>query len=600
MKRILALLMYFLFLSPSFAIPMHGYSVWGKLKYPKNYSHFDYANPQAPKGGSLTTDASGSFDSFNGFIIQGNPVAGIGNIYNSLMASSADEVASAYCLICETIDISDNKKTIKFKLRKEAKFADGSPITASDVVFSFESLIEKGNPAYKSYYGDVESVKETAPDEVIFQVKNPDNRELPLILGEFVIVSKKFFEKVDFAKPFLDIPVGSGAYKIKNFSAGKFIIYELNPDYWGKNLPINKGKNNINELKYEYYRDRTIALEAFKSGQLDWRNENSARHWATGYDIPAVKNGQIQRKNFTNGRVAPLQAVYFNLRRPLFQNLELRRALTYLWDFEWVQKSIMYGAYTRTQSIADNSVLAARDKISKEEVNLLTPFKSQLPSAVFNEIYQAPKTDGSGNNRENLKIARDILSADGWKYNEKTKLLSKNGQDLKFEILLHNDDLAPHIQPFVQAIEKIGGKVNLKVQETTIWIKSVENHDYDMVIVARGNSESPGNELKNYWQSQDINVAGNENFAGIQSPAIDFVVGEIIKSKTYEELTWKFRALDRIIMNNYYFIPMYHPQSDRMAWWDKYGIPEIIPKNGLSLDYIWYDSQKADKLKKSP
>ncbi len=579
------------------AAPQHGYAVWGQLKFPANMPHYPFVNPNAPKAGNMNLDASGSFDSFNNFIIQGTPATGLGLIYDSLLSHSPDEVAAGYCLLCQNINVSDDRKTITFTLRPNIKFSDGSPLTADDVVFTFEQLITKGNPFYKSYYGDVVGYKAIGADKVEFTSKNPENRELPLILGEFAIVQKKFFEKTDFAKPFLDIPIGSGPYKIKEFIAGKYIIYELNPEYWGQGLPINRGRNNIATLKYDYFRDRNIALEAFKSGQLDYREENSARHWATAYNIPAVKNGQIVKNDVNNGRVAALQAIYFNTRKPLWQNRNLRMAMQYLWDYEWVQKNIMYGAYQRTQSLAENSTLAARQKISKEELAILQPHQKDLPAEVFNEIYQAPKTDGSGNNRENLKRAREILERDGWVIDPKTKLLSKNGQALQFEILLNNDDLAPHIQPFVQSLERIGGRASLKVQETTTWIKSVEKHDYDVVILARGNSESPGNELREYWGSKGIINEGNENFAGINSPIVDELIEKIIKSKNYDELTTRFRALDRVIMFGYYFIPMYYAGKDRIAYWDKYDAPPQPPKDGFSIQYMWYNPDKATKLK---
>ncbi|MGI9461273.1 MAG: extracellular solute-binding protein [Alphaproteobacteria bacterium] len=565
----------------------HGFSLWGKLAYGKNFSYFHYLNPNAPKGGKLVLSELGGFDSFNPFLIQGIVPGSIGLIYDTLMTASDDEVFSVYGLIADGIYVSPDKRTIAFHINPKARFQDGKPITADDVVWTFQTLLATNNPSFKSYYRDVKKVHSEGRAVVVFTNKNPANRELPSILAQLAILPKHFWQGKDFNQPSLHIPLGSGAYRIKEFSPSKFVVYELIENYWAKNLNSQRGKNNFSTLKYQFYRDSTVQFEAFKAEQFDLRIESIARAWATGYDVPAIKNKQMLKREFRHKRIAPLQVIQFNLRRPLFADTDgrvLRRALQYLWDFQWANENLMYNAYTRTASIFDNSILRARGLPSKAELKLLEPFRDELPKEVFGPAYIPPKNNGD-NNRANMITAVKLLEANGFYYKGQV-LYSPKNIPVEFTILLDSSLFIPLLSPFVQAVRRVGGKVNLRVVDSSVLTRQLLNFNYDVILVARGNSESPGNEQLALWGSQSANQMGSANLGGVRSEVLDALINKLIKVVTYDDLTTIARAMDRVIMWQYYFIPMYYLNYDRVAYWNKITCPKASDR-GFTLLTCW-------------
>ncbi|MCX8515757.1 MAG: extracellular solute-binding protein, partial [Alphaproteobacteria bacterium] len=428
----------------------------------------------------------------------------------------------------------------------------------------------------------------------------PSNRNLPQVLAGTPILPKHFWEDSnhprDFNKPSLEVPLGSAAYRVKEFYPSKFIIYERVDNYWGKNLNVSKGKFNYKTIKFQFYRDDTIQMEAFKTGQIDVRFENIARQWANSYDFSAVKNGDVIKNDFRQKRIAPAQVIQFNLRRPLFGGPEgrvLRQALQYLWNFEWINRNLMYNAYVRTQSLFDNSVLQAQGPPSPAELRLLLPFKDKLPADVFGQPYQAPVDSGN-----NILTAVNLLKANGWYYNNNHQLISPRGQKIEFTLMISSPVFISILQPFVQNVKRIGGKVVLRVMDPAVYERTMMNFDYDATVVVYASSLSPGVEQRLYWGSESANQRGSNNISGVQSPTIDSLLEKLIKADNYNDLTTIARALDRVVMWNYYFIPMHHSNVDRIAWWNKFSCPNYLADSGPDIFYCWIDKKKESALKK--
>ncbi len=572
----------------------HGFSIWKELSYNKNFSHFYYANANAPKGGTLTLSELGTFDSFNPFLIQGIAPASVGLIYNSLMMASDDDDIAQYGLIADGIYVNPGKKIIAFHINPRATFQDNKPITAEDVAWTFQTLLDSGNPAFRSYYRDVAGVRTAGKSVVVFDINNPDNHDLPAVLGGIPVLPKHFWQGKDFNKPSMEVPLGSGPYRVKDFAAGKFITYELVPNYWGRNLNTQRGKNNFATIKYKFYRDNLIEFEAFKAGQVDLRVEPSARMWATGYnDIPAIKNGKMIKREFYHKRIAPTQAIQFNLRRPLFAGEDgrtLRRALQLLWDFEWANDNLMYHAYVRTSSMFDNSPLRARGMPSAAEVALLKPFRQELPKEVFGPAYLPPQSNKDGN-RANMLAAVKLLEDNGYYYKGQ-KLYSPKKIPVEFTIFLQDAIFIPVLTPFAQSVKRVGGKVNLRILDSSVLTRRLLNFDYDVIISRYNNSISPGSEQRLIWGSQAAKQMGSGNIAGAQSPALDFLIERLNKAQTYSELVTIAHAMDRVIMWQYYFIPMYYLNYDRIVYWNKIICPNKISDQGFNLTTCWSTSAK--------
>ncbi|NVK39699.1 MAG: ABC transporter substrate-binding protein [Oceanospirillaceae bacterium] len=574
--------------------PSHGIAMHGDLKYPADFTHFDYTNPDAPKGGTMKRWSLGTFDSFNPFIIKGTPEDNIGMIYDSLMTKSDDEPFSEYGLLAETVTVPADRRWVTFKLRPEARFSDGVPVTAADVVFTFDILRTQGSPFYAAYYADIEQIEAIDDRTVKFSFRDSDNRELPLIVGQVGILPKHYWEGRDFQSPSLDIPVGSGPYRLASFEAGRSATYELRDDYWGKDLAVNRGRDNIATIRFDYYRDSTVALEAFKAGEYDFRLETSSKEWATGYTGPAFDDGRIKKQEIHNGNPTGMQAFIFNTRREKFSDPKVREALAYAFDFEWTNRNIFYGAYTRTHSYFSNSEMAADQLPDEDELKLLEPLRDQVPPEVFTQVYRAPTTDGSGNVRSQLRQGMRLLQQAGWTFRDNKLVNEKTGELFRFEILLVQKEFERVVAPFIRNLERMGIGVDIRIVDVSQYINRLRSFDFDMVVGSFGQSSSPGNEQRDYWGSVLADQPGTRNLAGIRNPAVDALIEKLIAAPDRHSLVVAARALDRVLQWNHYVIPQYHIATWRIAYWNKFGMPENRAPYALGLD-TWWSLDAANK-----
>jgi microcin C transport system substrate-binding protein len=578
--------------------PAHGIAMHGDLKYGPGFTHFDYVNPDAPKGGELRLAGVGTFDSFNPFIIKGNPDDGAGRIYDTLLVGSADEPFSEYGLLAESVETPPDRSWVQFALRPEARWHDGKPITVDDVIWTFETLRSKGQPFFRAYYSNVVGVEKTGERTVKFTFKPGENRELPLIIGQLPVLPKHSWEGRDFEASTLDPPLGSGPYRIGKFEAGRWSTYERVPDYWGKDLPVNRGRNNFDTIRYDYYRDMTVALEAVKAGAYDLHPEASSKEWATAYDVPPVRDGLLIKGEFKNGVPSGMQGYAFNLRRPLFQDRRVRQALGYAFDFEWSNRTLFYGQYTRARSYFDNSELAANGVPQGAELQVLEPFRGKIPDEVFTTEYQPPTTDGSGNLRDNLRKASELLRAAGWTIDPGTKkLVNAQGQPFEFEILLIDPVYERVTLPFVKNLERLGVTAKVRTVDTSQYKKRMDDFDFDMVIDRWLQSLSPGNEQRSYWGSASADQPGSRNSLGLKDPTVDALVDEIVAAPDRASLVARVHALDRVLQWGFYVVPNWYIAYDRIAYWDKFGQPAVTPLQGVQIDTWWIDPAKAAALR---
>jgi len=596
------LLLAVLLLAPAVApaddtIKAHGIAMHGDLKYGPDFTHFDYANPDAPKGGELRLGGVGGFDSFNPFIIKGNPDDGAGRIYETLLVASADEPFSEYGLLAETVETPADRSWVAFTLRPQARWHDGQPISADDVIWTFETLRTKGRPFYRAYYANVAKVEKIGERTVKFTFKPGENRELPLIVGQLPVLPKHYWEGRDFEASTLEPPLGSAAYKIGKFEPGRWSIYERVPDYWGKDLAVNRGRDNFDTIRHDYYRDMTVELEALKAGAYDVHPEASSKEWATAYDVPAVRNGQLIKGEFKNGNPTGMQGYAFNTRRPLFQDRRVRQALGYALDFEWSNRTLFYGQYTRNRSYFDNSELAANGVPQGAELAALEPFRGKVPDEVFTTEYQPPMTDGSGNMRDNLRKAVELLKAAGWNIDPSSKkLVNAQGQPFEFEILLLDPVYERITLPFVKNLERLGVTARVRTVDTSQFKKRMDDYDFDVVIDRWLETLSPGNEQRTYWGSASADQPGSRNSIGIKDPVIDALVEQVVAAPDRASLVARVHALDRVLQWNFYVIPNWYIAYDRIAYWDKFGRPDVIPVQGVQIDTWWIDPAKAAAL----
>jgi microcin C transport system substrate-binding protein len=567
--------------------PSHGLSLYGELKYPPGFKHFDYVNPAAPKGGTVKYDAIGTFDTLNPFTLKGQAAAGASAIYDTLLASAPDEPVAAYGLIAESVEVAPDRKSVLYILRKEARFQDGSPITPGDVVWTFDTLKTKGHPRYRLYYADVLRAETEGERGVRFTFRSDDNRELPQIVGEMPVLPKKYWETRDFEKTTLDPPLGSGPYKIESVDPGRAVTLRRVPDYWGKDLPVNVGRHNFDAIRYDYYRDQTIALEAFKAGQYDIRVENVAKNWAIGYDGPALDRHLIAKEEIPNKVPEGMQAFVFNTRpgHP-FTDARVRQALGYLFDFEWTNKNLFYGAYSRTKSYFSNSDLASSGVPQGDELSLLQQFKGEIPDSVFTTPFEPPKTDGSGNIRDNLRAALRLLAAAGWTVKD-GKLENARGQPFAVEMLLAQPEFERIVLPFGQNLQRAGIAMNVRLVDPAQYENRMRQFDFDMAVGGWGESLSPGNEQRDYWGSAAADEPGSQNAAGIKSKVVDALVDKVIHAGGRDALIASTHALDRVLLSGYYVIPNWHLTYFRVAHWDKFGEPKTPPLYALDLESWW-------------
>ncbi len=577
---------------------MHGASMYGDLKYGPDFTHFDYANPDAPDGGTLVLSAVGSFDSLNPYILKGTPASGLTLTFETLTVGSADEPFSEYGLIAESIEMPEDRSWVIFTLRPEARWHDGEPITVEDVIWSLETLKTKGHPFYRAYYANIAKAEQVGERQVKMTFEEGlINRELPLIAGQMPVLPKHYYDQVPFDKTTLEPPLGSGPYKIKRLEPGRSIVYERVPDYWGASLPVNRGRNNYDVVRYEYFRDSNVALEAFKAGEYDFRAENESKLWATAYTGPAFDAGLIVKEEVPHERGTGMQGFVFNTRRELFKDPRVRAALAYAFDFEWTNVNLFYGQYTRTESYFSNSELAATGLPSAAELALLEPYRDQLPEEVFTTAYEAPATDGSGNSRANLRAALQLLREAGWAV-EDGKLRDASGRPFTFEILLVSPAFERIAGPFVQNLQRLGIEARVRTVDTAQYQNRLDDFDFDMAVASWGQSQSPGNEQRDFWSTPAADTAGSRNLAGIKDPVVDALIDRIIQAPTREDLVAATRALDRVLLWGHYVIPHWHIQVERVAYWNKFSHPQITPRFGLDLFAWWIDPVKVATLQR--
>ena len=572
----------------------HGIAMHGDLKYPPHFTHFDYVNPDAPKGGKVVQSAIGTFDSFTNFIVKGTPAYGLGYIYDTLLATAQDEPFSLYGLLAESLEIPGDRSWIIFNLRPEARFSDGEPVTAEDVVFSFNILREKGAPHYKAYYADIDTIEVIDKHRVKFSFKNNQNKELALIVGQVAILPKHYWSEREFQKPSQDKPIGSGPYIIDRFEAGRSLTYKRNPNYWGADIPVRKGKYNFDEITFDYYRDGTVAMEAFKAGEYDFREENSSKRWATSYTGQAFDDGRINATALEHENPTGMQAFILNNRKDKFSDPVVRKALALAFDFEWTNKNIFYNAYTRTHSYFSNSEMAASELPDAEELKILEPIRDQVPPEVFTQIYRAPETNGDGRIYKELRQAKRLLSEAGWTF-KNGKLVDSKGEQLTIEMLLYSPAFERVVAPFIRNLDRLGIKSSIRLVDVSQYISRLRSFDFDIVVSGFGQSNSPGNEQINYWHSSVADTEGSRNLIGIKNPAVDYLIDQLIKAPNRKQLVLRTRALDRVLLWNHYVIPQYHINKYRVAYWDKFSMPSTRPKYDLGFDTWWIKSAGGGK-----
>jgi len=581
----------------------HALSLYGDVKYPADFTHFDYVNPDAPKGGTVRDFTVGtSFDTFNPFVLKGGvPAAGAGLLFDSLTVRAEDEPETAYGLVAQSMEMPKDRTWVIYHLRPEARFNDGTPITADDVIWTFNTLREKGRPIYHVYYGDVTKAEKIDEHSVKFSFKNGENRELAQILGEMPVLSKAYFSTHDFTRASLEAPLGSGPYKLDSYEPGRSVTYKRVENYWGKDLAVNRGRHNFDVIKYIYYRDRSASLEGFKGGDYDRRMEYTARDWSEGYDSPALRAGLYKKAVIPRGGVRPLQGFVYNTRREkIFGDRRVREALGYALDFEWTNKTFFYGLYDRSTSYFGNSELAATGLPEGDELKILEAYRGKIPDEVFTKVYEPPKTDGTGNVRDNLRKALELLKQAGWSVKDGQMVNEKTGEPLKFEILLPADSAFTRItQPFVENLKRIGVAASIRGIDDAQMDQRIKTFDFDMTEIAMGQSLSPGNEQRDYWTTEAANTPESENLAGIRDPVVDELVEKLISAPDRKTLVAYTRALDRVLLWGFYIIPQWYDGNQRFAYWDKFSWPAVQPKYGSAInDTWWFDQAKADALEK--
>lgn len=581
------------------AQPRHGISAFGDLKYPADFRHFEYVNPDAPKGGKISLIGPTpieTFDSFNGYILRGDPVQGYELMFDSLMASAADEPDSLYGLVAETADLAADRKSITFALRPEAKFADGTPLSAEDVCDSFRLLSTKGHERIRITIRDVEACEVLGPKSVLYRFKGERTRDLPLTVAALPIFSKAYYTNVDFSKSTLEPPLGSGPYEVKSFKPGEYVTYGRRADYWAKDLPVNKGRYNFDDVRFDYFRDRTAAFEALKSGTIDLREEYTSRDWATAYDFPAVLDGRVKKVDLQDETPSGAQGFFLNLRREKFQDLRVRQAMNLAFDFEWTNKNLFFGLYDRTKSFFELSPLMAEGQPSPEELALLEPYRAKLRADAFGEPVSPPVSDGSGQDRKLLREASRLLDEAGWKTDGTVRKNAK-GETLDIEFLIDSPVFERILGPYVKNLKLIGINASIRTVDEAQYQDRSKNYDYDVISSRFMAGLTPGDGLRIFFGSASAKNPGTYNMSGVASPEIDALIDKIVEARSREQLNIAGRALDRVLRAEEFWVPNWHKSSYWVAYWDKFGRPEIKPKYDRGIvDTWWYDEAKATRI----
>lgn len=583
------------------AASSHGLSAFNDLKYPADFRHFDYVDPNAPKGGALTAWELETFDNLNPAILKGVAAAGLNLVFESLMARALDEPDALYGLIAESVEMPADRGHALFRLNPKARWHDGTPITAADVLYSFNAIMKDGHPQYRLLYADVAEVTAPAKDQVLFRFKaGPSRRDLPLLVATMPVFAQSWFKDRSFAATTLDPPLASGPYKIAKVDPGRSIQYARVADYWGRDLPVNAGRNNFDLIRYEYFRDRDIGFEALFAGAYDYRLEITARNWAGGYDRPPVKAGAIKREVLADETPSGVQAFFLNTRRPHLADRRVREALNLAFDYEWLNKNLFFSLYKRTRSMFENSDLAATGLPSPAEVALLAPFRKQLPAQVFDAEFQSPEHGDQTRTRERLRQAQALLAEAGYLVRDGRLIDAKTSKPFELEFLLFEASFQRVVLPFVRHLEQLGIHPTIRLVDVSTFENRMREFDYDVVIRRFTQPLTPGVEQRNYWGSGAADIVGGFNFSGIKDPAVDALIERIIAARNRDELRAATRALDRVLMWGYYTIPQWYSGTFRLAYWDKFGRPAVKPKYDLGLtDTWWFDPAKAAKLPKN-
>ncbi len=585
----------------------HGLSAFGKLKYSPDFKHFDYVNPSAPKGGRISmigTAGLVTFDSLNGYILKGDPAQGLGRttdtltVFDQLMVRAWDEPSSVYGLVAESAEVADDRKSVVFYLRNAARFSDGTRLTAEDVKFSFDILKDKGHPAYSIRLRDVVRAEVLAPDKIRYDFQGEAVRDLLLAVAELPIFSKAFYASRKFEETSLEPPIGSGPYKIGDFKTGRYITYVRRDDYWARDLPVSKGKYNFDELRYEYYRDRSIELEALKGQSYDLREEFTSRDWATAYDVPAVHEKRLIRRVLEDKRPSGAQGFFINIRRNKFKDIRVRQALDLAFDFEWTNKNIFYDHYKRTASYFENSDMKATGAPVGKELELLQRFRDKLPKSVFEGVYTPPVSNGSGQDRKNLRAASKLLSAAGWTVRGGKRFNAK-GEELKIEFLIYSPSFERVIAPYVKNLKLIGVDASIRRVDPAQYQRRVKGFEFDITTQRFVMRLTPGIELRNILGSKAADAVGSYNLAGVKDPVIDALIEEVISAGSRDDMVAAARALDRVLRAGHYWVPHWYKASHTVAYWDKFSEPKIrTPYNRGIIETWWYDNEKAARLEK--
>jgi microcin C transport system substrate-binding protein len=582
----------------------HGLSMFGNLRYPADFKRYGYVNPDAPRGGMIRQSAAGTFDNFNIVIdgLKGSLAGGVNLIYETLMVDANDEVASMYCALAESVTHPEDRSFVKFRLRKDARWHDGTPVTADDVVYSFD-VFKQHSAMQRAYYRHVAKAEKTGDNEITFTFDTPGNRELPSIVGQLMVLPRHWWEgtdpqgrKRDITATTLEIPLGSGPYRVKEFSAGRSLTLERVRDYWGDKIPVNVGQNNFDQIRYDYFRDDTISLEAFKADQLDWISERSANAWATRYDFPAVRENRVIKEKFPIANIGQMQGYVFNLRRPLFADVRLRRAFNYAYDFEEMNRQLSFGEYQRNKSYFDGTELASSGLPEGQELQILETVRDEVPPEVFTKPYENPVGGNPEAVRSNLREATRLLKQAGFEIGD-GKLLTPDGKPVSVEFLSQDPAEERGILFYKPNLEKLGLTVNVRTVDDVQYQNRLRNFDFDIVTYLWPQSLSPGNEQRDYFGSQAADRPGAQNIGGIKNPAIDALIERIIFARDRDELVASCKAMDRVLLWNFYLVPQFVINYQRSARWDRFSHFEPLPKYGISgfPNLWWWDAGKAAK-----
>ncbi|MBV9286755.1 MAG: ABC transporter substrate-binding protein, partial [Hyphomicrobiales bacterium] len=585
-------------------VETHGLSSFGELALPPDFPHLSYVNPDAPTGGVLSlqiTNTSGNqnfdtFDTLNIYSWKGNGAAGMGATFDTLMSPNGDEPDSVYGLLAQSVGVSKDKLDYRFRLRPQAKFFDGARVTAADVAFSLNILKDKGHPIYAQLLRDVELAEAEGDDVAHVRFVKDRSRDAHLIVVGMPIFSAGWWKGRDFTAATLEPPLGSGPYKVKTFEQGRFIEFERAPNYWGAKLPVNLGQNNFDRLRFEYYRERQVAFEAFKAGAINYHEEYTSRFWNTAYDFPAIKEGRVKKETLHNGAPVPTQGWYLNTRREQFKDPRVREAIGLAFDFEWTNKNIMYSSYKRIDSFFPNTDMEAKGKPGPDELKLLEPFRGKLSPSVFDDPYTPPESDGSGFDRKLLKQAYDLLLSAGCK-RDGGALSLPSGKPLTIEFLDFQSAMQPHTMPFIQNLGKLGIQATYRIVDAAQYKSRTDAFDFDVVTQAMGGSSTPGADLRVAYTSQAAAQNGSRNLAGVADPVVDALVETAAAAKSRAELDTACRALDRVLRAGHYWAPQWYRDTAWVAYWDAFARPDRQPKLGTGAPGTWWwDEAKAKTI----